>query len=126
MRTKSAAIITTLATAATLACAGCLVSTERTVRTEGRPVADSAMSSFEAGVTTEATMLDLMGTPSRTMVADGGGTIYVWSWRREDRGGGRVFLVFSGEHDRTHERTASVLVRNGLVERWWIDPDPNA
>jgi len=105
-----------------LVTAGCLVASEKSVHTEGRAVVDSVMSALELGVTSEAQLLELLGSPSRTMVADDGGTIYVWSWRHEERGEGRVFLLFSGESEKSSEGSAGVLVRSGLVQKWWIDP----
>lgn len=117
--------LTSLAAAMTLCTAGCLISTERSVHTQGREISPRAMDAIQPGVTTEAELLQHLGTPSRTMAADDGGTIYVWSWTREERGEGRALFLFSGEHETSSEASASALVRNGLVQQWWTDAAAN-
>ena len=116
---------TSILAAVPLVATGCLVSTERSVHTQGREISPRAMDAIRPGVTTEAELLQHLGTPSRTMAADDGGTIYVWSWSREERGEGRALFLFSGQHETSTDASASALVRNGVVQQWWSDAAAN-
>jgi outer membrane protein assembly factor BamE (lipoprotein component of BamABCDE complex) len=121
MRRAAASGGVVAALAASMALGGCIVSSNSTTMESGRQVSPLALDQLEAGVTPEARMLELLGTPSRSLEAGEGGTIYVWEYRRQHSSQGAVLLLFGGSETRETQESVSVLVRDGVVERWWRD-----
>lgn len=79
------------------------------------------MRQLVAGQTSEREVLGLMGPPTRSVDAEAGAKIYVWEYERIKRSRGHLIFVFSGRSVHEERQTAYALVRNGVVQEWWLD-----
>ena len=121
LRIGTGLIITALACVPMATLTGCLVGSKNSISESGRRIAPDLLSNITPDQTTETQMLDLLGTPSRTMAADEAGTIYVWDYKRMEDSRGYVFLVFGGSTERVQQQSVSILVRDGIVRKVWQD-----
>ena len=120
--TKQVALIGTMMIASTVAMTGCsIVSGSESVDVTGRPLSTTTFQALEEGASSESDVLDLLGAPTRTMTADEGGVIYVYEYEKRRTSRGSVLLVFSGHSSKVYHQSAYVLVKEGVVQRWWID-----
>ncbi len=100
---------------------GCVVGSSSYVETTGTPVSGATMGRLVAGQTTESQVLELLGAPTRSVDAEAGGKIYVWEYERIKRSSGHVIFVFGGSSVHEERQTAYVLMRNGVVQEYWLD-----
>ncbi len=98
---------------------GCVLSSHNATTAKGVKVSPHSLETLVVDQTTEADMLRCLGTPSRTMVADERGTIYVWEYTRRHESHGALLFVFGGSTEKEEQRSTSVLVRDGVVRSWW-------
>lgn len=101
------------------AMSGCILTSSSETRTVGTRVAPFSLDQLVADVTTEDEMLAMLGTPSRTMKAEGEGVIYVWEYEKQHHSSGSLIFVFGGSTERSTQESTSVLVRDGRVRSWW-------
>lgn len=108
--------------AAALAPAGCVVGSKNTVSTTGRPISENTLDILEPGVTTERQLLDLLGEPTRVMNEDEvGGKVYVYEYERRKSGRGYILFAYAGSSESVEQRTLYVKIRDGAIERFWVD-----
>lgn len=110
-----------LASMCLMAAPGCVVGSKNQVSTKGRPISENTLDVLDPGTTTEQQLLDLLGPPTRTMTTDETGTIYVYEYERRKSGKGYILFAFAGSSESVEQRTVYVLIRNGVIERYWID-----
>lgn len=104
---------------------GCVIGSSSSVETTGRPLSGDTMGRLVAGETTESQVLELLGPPSRSVEAESGGMIYVWEYERIRKSHGHLIFVFTGSSREEERQTAYVLVREGIVQEYWLDrPEP--
>ncbi|GAB4546188.1 MAG: hypothetical protein Tsb0013_04830 [Phycisphaerales bacterium] len=102
-----------------LVLSGCLLRSHNESRVSGTQVSPHALATLVVDETTEAQLLERLGTPTRTMPAEGSGVIYVWESTRVEESAGALLFVFGGSTEKVEQRSTSVLVRDGLVRSCW-------
>ncbi len=112
--------LTALALGATLAMTGCIGGSSR-VSESGTYVSDATLEHFEAGVTTESQVLDLLGAPDRAVDWKDGATLYVWRHQSKEKSSGHVFLLVAGNSESVRKRAVYVACRDGLVVEHWSE-----
>lgn len=113
----------TLLTASTLALLpACVVGSSNQVSTKGRPISENTLEVLEPGVTSERQLVDLLGEPTRVMNDDDvAGKIYVYEYERRKSGKGYILFAFAGSSESVEQRTLYVRIREGVIERYWVD-----
>lgn len=120
MRTRIPAVL--LTTAAILLSTGCVVGSANKVSTKGRPISENTLEVLDPGTTTQQQLVDLLGEPTRTMDDEpAGGKIYVYEYERRKSGKGYILFAFAGSSESVEQRTLYVYIRNGVIERYWVD-----
>lgn len=102
---------------------GCLVTSSNQVKERGTRVTQSTMRQVEPGQTTESWLIATLGEPQeRTPVPSQPGVeILKYEYSVHDSGGGTIFLVFAGSHDRVKRSTTYFEVTDGVVTRHWTE-----
>ncbi len=91
----------------------------------GRPqetgirIGDETLKQFEAGVTTEAWLLAILGPPTSAAVVEGVENTRVYRYTTGEAGGG-LASVFSGKGGRNTSVVYFILT-DGIVTRFWAD-----
>lgn len=117
IHTKSLLVVALIA--GTCVMPGCVLTSSNETHVRGVRVEPVHLQNLEKDVTTEGELLERLGTPTRTMPADEGGTIYVWEYEKCHESHGALIFVFGGHTEETEQCSASVLVRDGVVRSWW-------
>ncbi|MCA9306550.1 MAG: outer membrane protein assembly factor BamE [Phycisphaerales bacterium] len=99
----------------------CVVGSSNKVSTKGRPISENTLEVLEPGATSEQQLVDLLGEPTRKMENDDSSTVYVYEYERRKSGSGYILFAFGGSSESVEQRTVYVKVRNGLIERYWVD-----
>lgn len=92
--------------------AGC--STPRT----GVRIGDNTLEQFEAGVTTEAWLIAIIGEPTSASVVGGVEDTQVYRYELVERKGG-IISFFSG--DEVSTSVVYFIITDGIVTRYWTD-----
>ncbi|MEO1129340.1 MAG: hypothetical protein AAFX05_06460 [Planctomycetota bacterium] len=100
---------------------GCVITSRSSDTVTGRQIGEQTLALLESEVTTEEQMLELLGAPTRSVAADGGGMIYIYEYERTRSSRGALFLVFSGKTQKTERQAVSIMVRDGVVQTWWAE-----
>jgi len=100
--------------------AGCLVSSDSTVRRTGVDVPESTFEQVQPGTTTAAWVRATLGEPT-SRSADKGGHDEVWAYAYTEHvdSSGYVFLLFGGSSTSDTTRRAFVEFKDGVVVRKW-------
>lgn len=106
---RSLALIATL-----LVLAGCSGPPPRS----GMRIGDNTLQQFEAGVTTEAWLLAIVGEPTSWSVVQGVEDTKVYRYELVERKGG-VLSFFTGDEISTS--IVYFIITDGVVTRYWTD-----
>ena len=98
---------------------GCVITSKNVTRETGTKVPPHALNTVVVDRTTEAQLLETLGTPTRSMAAEDEGVIYVWEHTRVHHSRGSLLFVFGGSTEKSEESSTSALVRNGVVRSVW-------
>lgn len=109
------------ALAAAVVMSGCLANGSASVKSRGQYVSSETLGLIDAGVSTERELLDLLGSPTRTMRHHDGRVVHVYAYELDSRASGGVFLLATGKARRSVEKTTFFEVTGGVVSRYWTD-----
>jgi hypothetical protein len=123
--TRRIALATTSLAAilATSLLGGCLVTSSNQVQQRGTRVSQATLGQVQPGETTEGWLIATLGEPQERTPIEGqpGVEILKYVYSIHDSGGGTIFLVFAGSHNRVERSTTYFEVRDGVVTRHWTE-----
>ncbi|HVZ95154.1 MAG TPA: hypothetical protein VG797_11660 [Phycisphaerales bacterium] len=85
----------------------------------GVRIGDPTLKQFEAGVTTEAWVLAILGKPTSSAVVEGVENTKVLRYALTESKGG-LFSLFTGSDGKTTS-VVYFIITNGVVTRFWAD-----
>ena len=100
---------------------GCLVSGSSDTKMSGTYIGPSTFGEIEPGETTVDWVRAVMGEPTSKACLEDGSEIWKWSYARQHRSSGGVFLLFGGSSRSEEQGATYVQMRDGVVVKAWRD-----
>lgn len=98
---------------------GCLIGSDRQVRTTGSFVQRDALDRVMVGESTPAFVEAMLGAPSSKTTLENGQEVWRWDYTRIENSDGYLFLIFRGETRKEHRASTYVQFKDGVViEKW--------
>lgn len=121
-RTKYAGVLAVLMIML-MSLSGCLIShRSHTYQVSpDRPILKSDLEKIEPGVTTEEWVLNSFGTPTNTRHLKDNAEILLYETINKTERKLSLFLIFSTESSEETRETVSFEIKDGVVQRYWID-----
>ena len=102
---------------------GCLINHRSHTRQTSpeRPIPTSELEKIEPGTTTKEWVLDRFGMPTKTRHLKDGAEILLYETRNRTEHEFSFFFIFSTESSKETKETISFEIKDGVVQRYWID-----
>lgn len=114
IRTRACAVVLPLG----LALGGCASS--GAISEDGVRIGDETLKQFQAGTTTEAWLLAILGEPTSWSVVEGVENTRVYRYATRERSGGGLMSLVTGSGGKDVAVTY-FIVTDGIVTRYWAD-----
>ena len=101
------------------AAAGCLVTSDSSVKQSGNYVADSTFDQIQPGRTTVGWVQATLGKPTSISTLEDGTEIWKYTYTVRKESSGAVFLIFGGHNANEVDHTAFVQINHGVVTKAW-------